>query len=75
MSLEMTKNLNNTFLSMLSGFLDSNFCIRICFGDNTKHCKYPTHLLLLHISGLFEGELGQILLSSVIYMYIYQTKM
>ena len=41
MSLEMTKNLNNTSLSMLSVFLDSNFCIRICFGDNTKHVNTP----------------------------------
>ena len=39
-------------------------------------CKYPTHLLLLQISELFAGELGQILLTSgVIYMYMYQTKM
>ena len=41
MSLEMTKNLKNTSLSMLSGFLDSNFCIRICFGDNNKHVNTP----------------------------------
>ena len=41
MSLEMTKNLKNTSLSMLSGFLDSNFCIWICFGDNTKHVNTP----------------------------------
>ena len=32
MSLEMTKNLNNDSLSMLSGFLDSNFCIRNALG-------------------------------------------
>ena len=41
MYLEMTKNLKNTSLSVLSGFLDSNFCIRICFGDNTKHVNTP----------------------------------
>ena len=32
MSLEMTKNLKNTYLSMLSGFLDSNFGIRDALG-------------------------------------------
>ena len=41
MSIEMTKNLKNTSLSMLSGLLDSNFCIRICFGDNTKQIPHP----------------------------------
>ena len=32
LSLEMTKNLKNTYLSMLSGFLDSNFCIQNAVG-------------------------------------------
>ena len=32
MSLEKTKNLKNTYLSMLSGFLNSNFCIRNALG-------------------------------------------
>ena len=41
MSLEVTKNLKNTSLSKLSRFLDSNFYLRICFGDNTKHVNTP----------------------------------
>ena len=72
MSLKMTKKLENAHLSMLSGFLDSNFFIRNALGQWLA-CKNPIHLLLLQISWLFEGDLGQILLtSSVIYMFMYQ---
>ena len=75
MPLEMTKNLKNASLPMLSGFLDSNFCIRNDLGAIIS-MYISTHLLLLQIAGLFKGDLGPILLtSSVIYMYTYQTKM
>ena len=76
MSLEMTKKIKEHLFISVIRVSRVQFLYTKCSGSNDKDVKYPTHLLLLQISWLFEGDLGQILLAfGVIYMYIYQSKM
>ena len=71
MCLEIIKNLKNTSLSMLSGFLDSNLCIQIRPADNAKHVNTPHTYYDCRSQGYLRVSLVKFCLYLVSYTCIY----